>query len=75
MDEWDILAAMGWAVVEVETLRSRVCVVTSERVVLVRHGLPADSRTDALGWALTGALRAEIDQGLSGSAGHVQRGR
>ena len=44
MDEWDILAAMGWRVVEVAALRDHGCLVHSQAVALVRAGLDVPER-------------------------------
>ena len=75
MTELDILAAMGWQVIEVPGMPSRVCVVAGERVALIRAGMRCDDYTEACGWALTTAITAESTQGRTGTAVPTQRGR
>ncbi len=58
-DEWDTLRAMGWTVVEVPGIPDRSCLVTSQRVVLLRAGLTASDRAAAGVSMLDGALGHE----------------
>lgn len=58
VDEWDILTAMGWAVVTVDGMDDSVCVVASQRVVLVRTGADEADAT-LMPWALSRALEHE----------------
>lgn len=58
VDEAQVLEAMGWHVVEIEGMDDGVCVVASQRVVLVREGAVEDDAT-LMAWALSRALDHE----------------
>lgn len=54
--EWDILAAMGWRVVEVDGLTDHGCLVRSQMLALVRTGLDDDQRDEVGARLLSRAL-------------------
>ena len=60
LDEWGMLAMLGWTVVEVPDLHDRSCAVTSQRVVLLRAGVDDEGRQEAGVAMLDLALQAEV---------------
>ena len=51
MDEWDILVAMGWCVVEADRMVDHGCLVRGQKLAIARAGLTPAER-EAVGVVL-----------------------